>query len=256
MSGVGLHFRQRIAAGWRVWLDALIPPYCPATGAPVSAPGDMSPNGWAGLHFIDEPLCAVCGVPFGHDYGADAVCAACIAAPPAFERARAAVVYDDASHGLVVRFKHSDGTELAPMFARWMARAGAPLLEAGAVLAPVPLHRRRLIVRRYNQAALLSRALSALTGAPVLMTALARKRATPPQKNLSADARRRNVAGAFEVRAEAVPDVAGARIVLVDDVLTTGATLSAAARALLKAGAASVDALALARVVKGGLDAI
>lgn len=256
MSGDGFALTKQLAAGWRASLDALIPPLCPATGAVVSAPGDLSPGGWAGLHFIDEPLCAVCGVPFSHDNGEDAVCAACLAAPPAFGRSRAAVVYDDASHGLIVRFKHSDGVELAPMFARWMARAGAPLLAEGAILVPTPLHRRRLIVRRYNQAALLTRELAKLTNAPLMLTGLQRIRATPPQKNLSAEARRRNVAGAFEVSAEALPIVAGARIVLVDDVLTTGATLSAAARALLKAGAAAVDALALARVVKGGLDAI
>ena len=229
-----------------------MPPLCPVSGEEVAAPGLLSPAGWAAMHFIDAPHCAVCGIPFAAFYGEGAICPSCIARPPDYDRARAALVYDDASHGLIVGFKHADRTELAPTFAGWMARAGAALLRPGALLVPVPLHPMRLAARRYNQSALLAGEIARRTGLRVSLDSLARRRATPPQKKLSAQARRRNVAGAFAVRG----DVKNARLVLVDDVLTTGATLSAAAKALKKAGAARVDALVLARVVKGGVGAI
>lgn len=237
------------------FLDFILPPACPITGERVAAPGLLSPGGWAQLRFIDDPVCARCGAPFAIDYGAGAECAACIAEPPAFDRARAAVLYQEASHKLIVSFKHSDRTELVPLFAAWLARAGAPIIGSGTIIVPTPLHPRRLLSRRYNQAALLAGALAEKTGLPV-SHALRRTRKTPPQQALSAEARKRNVAGAFVVREKSACDINGAHILLIDDVLTTGATLSACARALKKAGAATVDALVLARVVRGGVEAI
>lgn len=237
-------------------LDALTPPLCPVSGAPMGAAGLLSASAWAALHFIEEPFCSLCGVPFSAEYGAEVLCPSCIAAPPAFDAARAAVVYNDASHKLIVGFKHSDRTELAPLFAQWLARAGEGLLSRSAILVPVPLHFRRLFSRRYNQSAVLTNALAKRTGARAGLEVLRRVRATPPQKNLSADARRRNVAGAFTINQKPGAHIDGAHIVLIDDVLTTGATLSACARVLKKAGAARVDALVLARVVKGGVGAI
>ena len=176
--------------------------------------------------------------------------------PPDFDRSRAAIVYDDASHRLVVGFKHADRTELAPMLAKWMRRAGADLLSKGVTLMPLPLHRTRLLSRRFNQSQLLASSLAEMTGAKLSLRALQRYRATPPQKELSASARRRNVAGAFKVAKEARGSITNAHIILIDDVLTTGATLSSAARSLKRAGAAQVDALVLARVIKGGVGAI
>jgi len=237
-------------------LRGLAPPSCPVTGEEVSGPGLLSPAGWRALHFIERPFCARCGVPFAADYGAGAECPACLADPPAFDRARAALVYDEASHALVVGFKHADRTELAPMFAGWMRRAAAGLLTADSVIAPVPLHRRRLVARRYNQSALLAAHIARRTPAVLCQDALTRVRATPPQKELSAEGRRRNVAGAFQVSEKRRPRIRNAHVILIDDVLTTGATLSAAARCLANAGAARVDALVLARVVKGGVGAI
>ena len=237
-------------------VDMLTPPICPVTGEPVGAPAMLSPKAWGALQFIEAPFCDHCGVPFATDYGEGVFCPSCIAEPPVFARARAAIVYDDASHKLVVGFKHSDRTDIAAMFGAWMASAGRDLLSRDTLLVPVPLHSRRLFARRYNQSALLAKTIALTSGAVFSPHLIVRIRATLPQKDLSATGRVRNVAGAFRVRPEKLESVRGARIVLVDDVLTTGATLSACARVLLRAGARSVDALSLARVVKGGIGAI
>jgi ComF family protein len=160
------------------------------------------------------------------------------------------LIYDDVSRGLVLGFKHADRTHAAPAYARWMARAGAELLTTADVIAPVPLHWSRLMARRYNQAALLGNALARLAGAPSVPDLLIRRRRTLSQGRLSRSERLRNVAGAFAVNRARLALVRGRRIVLVDDVLTTGATVSACAAVLRRAGAASVEVLALARVVR------
>ncbi|MEX0645217.1 MAG: ComF family protein [Parvularculaceae bacterium] len=237
-------------------LDLVLPPTCPITGESVEKPGYLSAKGWAAIRFIDDPVCARCGVPFASDYGEGFECAACIAEPPSFDRARAAVVYDDASRKLIVGFKHSDRTELGPLLGQWLARAGGPLIRTGTIIIPAPLHPRRLLARRFNQAGLLASVLAEKLGARVLLDGLKRVRATPPQQGLSRSARRENVGGAFAVNEERRVAFGGGEILLNDDVLTTGETLSACARALKKAGAVAVDALVLARTVRGGLDAL
>ncbi|MEZ5920775.1 MAG: ComF family protein [Parvularculaceae bacterium] len=236
----------------RMALDALLPPLCPSTGEPVSEPGAISARAFAALQFIDDPVCASCGAPFAYEVGEGALCGACLADPPAFESARAAIVYDDESHGLVVAFKYSDRTDLAPLFARWMARAGGWLITPQSLLAPVPLHWRRLFARRYNQAATLALALNRIAGGVFAPMLLEKKRPTPPQKALSAEQRKRNVRGVFAVREGERERLRGAHVVLIDDVMTTGATLSSAARTLRRAGAARVDAIVLARTGKSG----
>ena len=236
-------------------LDLLLPPTCPISGERVAAPGLLSASGWSQLQFIDDPACASCGAPFGAEEGADSVCGACSAEPPAFDRARAAVVYGEASHRLIVAFKHSDRTELLPLLARLLARAGAGVDWRGALIVPCPLHPLRLIQRRYNQAAILAQGLHAglaeAHGAGLGVDALRRIKPTPPQQRLGAEARRRNVAGAFAASDAWKPRLNGRHVVLIDDVLTTGATLSACARALKKAGAAQVEALVVARALRG-----
>lgn len=237
-------------------LDILIPPRCPLSGETVAAPDMISARGWAQLTFAEEPFCAKCGAPFATQYGEGFLCAPCIAEPPQFDCARAALVYNDNSHKLIVGFKHADRTEFTPVFVRWLLRAGKGLITEDAIILPIPLHPRRLLSRRYNQSALLAFGVGRLTGNQVRTRYLLRKRHTPPQKDLSAAARVRNVAGAFFVPPGVKQKIRGAKIILVDDVLTTGATLSSAARTLKAAGAARVNALVLARVVKGGGDAL
>ena len=178
------------------------------------------------------------------------ICPACTARAPAYDKARAAFVYNEATRPLVLGLKHAGRTDALAAYGRWMARAGAGLLGDADGLVPVPLHGARLRRRRFNQSLLLARALSHACGVPVEPHVLARVRNTETQGGLSAKGRARNVAGAFAVREGRAGWVAGKRLVVVDDVHTTGATLSACARALKRAGAVNVNAVTLARVVK------
>jgi ComF family protein len=177
-------------------------------------------------------------------------CGACLQRRPVYDRARAAMAYDEGSRDLVLGFKHADRTEGAPAYAAWMARAAADLLDETDVIVPVPLHRWRLLRRRYNQAALLANALGKRERVPVAPDALVRKRNTPSQGAMTTDGRWRNVRGVFALRPAARRHIADRRVLLVDDVMTTGATLEACARTLKKAGAAGVDVVTLARVVR------
>ncbi len=231
-------------------MDLLLPPLCLGCGAPVEDAGGLCVACWSRIGFIGPPFCACCGYPFEFDPGPDALCAGCTRARPRYVRARAVFRYDDASRDLVLSFKHADRTDAAPAFGRWLARAGGELIGDADLIVPVPLHWLRLFRRRYNQAALLALALSRGTGVPVAPTLLRRQRATPSQGRLGRLARRRNVAGAFTADSRQGARVADRRVLLVDDVLTTGATAEACAAALLRAGAAAVDVLTLARVVR------
>lgn len=243
-------------------LDILLPPRCLSCGGTVDRQGGLCPGCWNGLAFIGPPLCAGCGVPFEYavegegggegDGAEEARCAVCLRDAPPYARARSVLIYDDASKVLVLGFKHGDRTFAAVAYGAWMARSGAELLDGADLVVPVPLHPWRLFLRRYNQAALLAQAVGRAAGVPVATDLLARRRATPSQGRLSASDRVRNVRGAFGVRRRQAQRVPGGRVVLVDDVLTTGATVAECARTLLQAGAAQVDVLTLARVIKPG----
>ncbi len=227
-------------------LDTLLPPTCAACDEPVTAPGQLCGACFGGLSFITAPLCHSCGLPAAVQ-GAPA-CPTCHSAPPPWGAARAAMLYDAASQRLVLPFKHADRTELATALALHMQRAGAVLLARADLLVPVPLHRWRLLHRRYNQAALLARALARRTGRPTLPDALRRTRVTQSLRNLPAARRASLLMGAVTVRPGRAAAIAGRRILLIDDVLTSGATARACTQALLDAGAASIDVLVACRV--------
>ena len=234
-------------------LDLLFPPLCMSCRARLFEPHALCASCWSAISFIDGALCARCGMPFDIDPGGETICGPCHAKGPDFDRARALLRYDDASKSLILGFKHGDRLDRAPAFARWLERTGRPLLVETDMIVPVPLHRWRLWKRRYNQAAILGERLARLCGRPHDPRLLERKRPTPSQGEMpSAKARRRNVLGAFRVPPGKTAQVRGRNILLVDDVFTTGATLNACARALKRAGAARVDALTLARVVRAG----
>ena len=245
---------SRATAGLRrgagMALDLLLPPQCLSCRAAVDRQGELCADCWRAIRFLAEPCCARCGYPFAYDEGPDAVCAACLASPPVYDRARAVMAYDDASRHLVLSFKHGDRLEGAPSYGRWLARAGRRLLDEADLIAPVPLHRWRLLKRRYNQAALMAQALGRRSGLPAVADLLRRSRSTPSQGGLSPAQRRANVRRAFEVRPAYRERLAGRRVLLVDDVMTTGATVNAVAAVLRRQGVAGVDVLTLARVVR------
>jgi len=231
--------------------NMLIPPVCLACDAQVGDPGSLCPRCWGEISFIEKPYCAITGAPFGFDLGEGALSAGAIANPPVFARARAVAFYDNVARKLVQGLKFSDRTDLAPWMARWMVRAGKELLQDAPVIVGVPLHRRRMFLRRFNQSAELARHIAKISDNKYAPQILQRIRATRQQVGLKAKERQANVRGAFHVPAEQKINVTGKSVLLIDDVLTTGATLNAASRALQRAGAKSVDCLTFARVAPG-----
>lgn len=239
----------RSAAG--LALDLVYPPLCLHCEAAVVRADALCPACFAQLRPISAPYCPVLGLPFEVSLGSEVLSAAAIADPPPFARARSAVLYNDVARALVSRLKYGDRPELARFCARLMRSAGHDLWDGDPLLVPVPLYRTRQFERRYNQSTELARALSRLAGLRVDSGLIRRSRRTRQQVGLSADARQRNVAGAFTVRAEAAARLAGRRVIVVDDVITTGSTVSAMTRALNRAGVANVDVISFARVVTG-----
>jgi ComF family protein len=228
--------------------DIVLPPRCSACFARTSAHQALCPACWGGLPLIERPYCERLGIPFAFDHGDGMLSAEAIAAPPAYGRARAASRYDGIAVDLVHRLKYGDRVDLATLMGRLMARAGTDILAHADLLVPVPLHRLRLWRRRFNQAALLASRIAEASGVAHDPFLLVRQRRTAQQVGLTRQERARNVQGAFGVSEVARTSLRGRRIVLVDDVVTTGATAEAAARCLLRAGASNVDVLSFARV--------
>ncbi len=233
--------------------DLILPPRCILTGEIVDQQGVVSPEVWAELSFITAPQCYRCGFPFEFDAGEAKegnVCAACLKNPPVFDKARAALVYDDASRNIVLAYKHADHTQFVPSFMPWLTQAGKEFWERADYLIPVPLHRWRMWRRRFNQSALMVQALEKDMKIPSLLAGLKRVRATKTQGFLNAGERHKNVRNAFVLNKKYIDSIQNKHIILVDDVYTTGATVSECTKALLAGGASSVDILTLARVVK------
>jgi ComF family protein len=223
------------------------PDQCVACGEQVEGAHGLCPSCWAETPFVRGLACDSCGQPLlGDRRDGTAVCDDCLALPRPWDRGRAALLYERGGRRLVLRLKHGDRTDLARPAARWLAEAGRDVLAPGTLLVPVPVHWTRLLSRRYNQAAELARALSALTGLDTVPDALVRTRRTKVQDGLGVDARFLNTDGAIR----ATRALTGRAVVLIDDVMTSGATLSAATEACLVAGASRVSVLVLARVAK------
>ena len=239
-----------LSSAGRFLLDALLPPRCLNCGEDVADPGALCSGCWNKLTFLHPPACSCCGRPFEHEIGPTGLCGSCAAARPPFRRARAALRYEEGCRDLILRFKHADRTDSTPAFARWMIRAGAELIDDCELIAPVPLHWRRLFRRRYNQAALLSHRIAKEAVKRHAPDLLQRVRPTAGQGGLGRRARKERVVGAFKVKFSWRDQVAGCNILLIDDVYTTGATVSACAEALLDSGARAVDVLTLAQVVR------
>jgi ComF family protein len=233
----------------RFVVDVILPPTCLACRMPVGEGSGLCPQCWVGAGFIERPYCERLGTPFPSDHGGPLISPAALAEPPAYARARAVARYGDVVRDLIHLLKYGDRLDLVPALGRWMTRAGAEIIADADALVPVPLHWTRLWQRRFNQSSALAHAVSKLSGVPAADHLLARARATPPQFGLARKERARNVQGAFKVPKASRIEVKGKKLVLVDDILTTGATADACTKALLRAGAARVDVLVLARVV-------
>lgn len=243
-------------------VDFIWPPRCAVTGGFVAHQGDVAAEAWGRLRFIADPQCACCGFPFDFDTGEGAVrapdvasgaerlCGSCARKAPPFKTARAALAYDDVSRDMVLRYKNADQLHLVRSFLPWLMRAGADQIEASDYIVPVPLHRWRLLKRRYNQSAELARSLAKVGGKPAMVHALKRIRATSVQGHLNYNQRKKNVRRAFIIRPQDAEKLAGRTVLLVDDVYTTGATAKECTRALLAAGVSAVHVLSVARVVR------
>jgi len=249
----GWHRRLGKGARWAggVLLDLVYPPVCLGCDAPTAVANTICPDCFTGLRPITAPLCPVMGLPFEISLGPGALSAEALADPPPFGRARAAVIYNEMARTLVSRLKYGDRPELAQFCARLMAGAGHELWAGAPILVPVPLHRARQRERRYNQSTELANALGKLTGLRVDTSLVQRTRKTRQQVGLTGDGRQRNVQGAFAVHPDILVRAKGRPIVLIDDVYTTGATIKAVTRTLLKAGVETVDVMSFARVVIG-----
>ncbi len=238
-------------------VDFVLPPRCAVTGEIVDISGTLSASSWSKIRFIDRPFCICCGLPFdfttedmpGNEDGA--LCGSCLDAPPEFDRARSVFVYEGAGREMILAFKHGDRLDLTPSFTGWLMRTGGALIAESDIVLPVPLHRQRLFKRRYNQAAILARALEKQENCRIVFDPfiLQRTRKTPPQKGLNKTERQKNMQSAFAVPPGKAAVIKDKNLLLIDDVYTSGATLNACTKALKKNGTKSVFVLTLARVL-------
>lgn len=246
-----MHWTTRSArAGLRSLANFVWPQRSIISGDRHHGEGVITPHEFAQINFLNGTGCRTCAMPMEIDLGDHGQCGACAAKSPKWEQARAAVAYDDISRQAILELKHAGRRDGLSTMCNWMAMAGRDILPETDWLVPVPLHYQRLAARGFNQAAWLTQGVARQTGTLALVDALSRKRNTPSQGGLTANQRRRNVAGAFEVRSSRLSRIKGSTVTLVDDVLTTGSTLAACTKTLYRAGATRVNVLVLARVVR------
>jgi ComF family protein len=228
-------------------LDFFFPPQCLNCQARVPTHGTLCLTCWQGVKFISAPMCHACGLPFEFEIAKDALCGDCLKELPHYAQARSVFVYNDASQALITQLKFNDQLHLASIYGPWLVKTGGELIRDTDIIVPVPLSWQRFVSRKYNQAALLANTLSRKTGLPIIPDALIRKKHTPPQTGLSRKQREDNMKGAFAMNPRYKNNIKGKTVLLIDDVLTTGSTVSACAAILLKSGAMRVNVLTLAR---------
>jgi ComF family protein len=247
-SNLGRRALASIAGFRAAVLDTVYPPRCLACTEATETARGLCGACWRDTAFIAGTACVKCGVPMMGEAGAEDICDSCLRHPPAWDSGAAAMLYSGAGRRMVLQLKHGDRLDMVPPLAAWMATAGAAQLQRADLIAPVPLHWRRLIRRRYNQSAELARRLARLSGKPAVVDLLTRRRPTIPQEGMNRASRAANQEGAFAVNRRHIGRLSGGSVLLIDDVLTSGATLSNCAETLRKAGAARIDVLVLARV--------
>ena len=231
-------------------VDTILPPRCPGSGEVVEIQGAVSPNFWDKLQFIEKPFCKKCSIPFSFESDENVICGRCLDEDPFYDESRAAVVYNDASRRVILNFKFNDKTHYVHTFVPWMLRAGKELIEQSDYIIPVPLHPKKIRMRKFNQSALLAQAIAKKTNVKYLPDGLIRTRHTIPQKGLNKKQRLENISGAFEISDNYLDKLAHKNILIIDDIFTTGATLNECARILKNAGSCKVSVLTIARVTK------
>jgi len=242
------------ATATRAAARLLFPPVCLACQSQVAEPGMLCGTCWPSLRLTEQPWCPVMGTPLSHDMGEGFLSAEAIATPPPFARLRSAAIHTGLARRLVGDLKYRDRTDLAPWMARWMMRTGADLADEADLVMPVPLHRRRFFQRRYNQSAELARNVASLAARPFAPDLVQRVKSAQQQVGLGAKQRQDNVRGAFRVDARAKTKLSGKRVLVIDDVYTTGATVAAVSRVLRRNGAVAVDVLTFSRVLPDAFD--
>jgi ComF family protein len=234
----------------RYLLDVVFPPRCGHCAGFTESQGKLCSNCWSALTFLSAPCCAACGYPFAYEMAdADSLCASCMQHKPHYDGHRSMLKFDEHSKKLIHDLKYHDKPLLLDLFGEWLMRAGNEFWDDNVILMPIPLHFLRLWQRRYNQAALLAKALAKRSGHALMLDGLKRVKRRPPQAGLSREQRLKNMRGVFATPLKCKAAINGKTIVLVDDVMTTGATLNACARTLKRAGASRVYAVTLARTV-------
>ncbi len=243
------NLQQRIKNLTDYWMDFLLPPLCISCKTEINSHNSLCPKCWHQVNFIVSPICDIMGTPLPYNTGTVQISAVATTWPPPYNRARSVAVFEGILKHMIHALKYGDRHEGIKLFGKWMTYAGRDILNDADLIIPVPLSQRRLWARRFNQSALLANAIGKNTKIQVDYLSLKRKKHTTTQVGLTRKQRAKNVSGAFSIPAKALPQIAGKNIVLVDDVLTTGATIHACTKTLLKAKAARIDILTLARVI-------
>jgi len=250
MANIALKAGKIIKPITKKAIDIIFPPKCLSCKVYIESDGGLCHKCWEEIDFISSPQCYSCGTPFEIQTSNDNICGKCIATPPKYSMARSVLRYNEKSSKLITNFKYYDSTHACHHFARWLSRTGEDMIADTDIITPVPLHKMRLLTRRYNQCALLCNSLSELTGKVTYNNLLIRHKNTKPQAGLEFNKRINNVKSAFKINPDLIEQINNKNILLIDDVMTTGSTIDSCTKTLLKSGARNVYVLTIAMTVK------